>query len=66
MKEESDKEEKNVETKMAQKKNMQYPFDMDTLIAGIEEINPIMPSRWNFGLLKRDTVLNQCRKDFTK
>ena len=48
MKSENDKEERNAETKNGSaEKNMQYSFDMDTLIVGIEEINHAMPLRGN-------------------
>ena len=48
MKEINGKEEKNSTDKYGSaENNMQCPSDMDTLIVGIEEINPTMPLRGN-------------------
>ena len=48
MKEENGKKERNAtKTYGSVENNMQYPYDVDKLKAGIEEINPAMPSRGN-------------------
>ena len=48
MKEENGKKERNAIDKYGSKENnMQYPYDVDKLKAGIEEINPSMPPRGN-------------------
>ena len=48
MKEENGKKERNATEKYGSaENNVQYPSDVDKLKAGIEEINPAMPSRWN-------------------
>ena len=45
---------------------MQYPADMDNIKDGIDEINHAMPPKENSWLLKRERVLTQWGKDFTK
>ena len=48
MKEENGKKERNAPDKHGSaENNMQYPSGVDKLKAGIEEINPVMPSRGN-------------------
>ena len=67
MKEENGKEGRNAIDKYGlAENNMQYPYGVDKLKVGIEEINTAMLPEGMLGLLKRDRVLNLCRKYFTK
>ena len=67
MKEENGKEERNATDKYGSaENNMQYPYRVDKLKVGIEEINPTMPPRGNSWVVEEGRVLTQGRKDFTE
>ena len=42
--------------------NIEYPFGMEKLIAGIEEINPAMPSRGNYQVVEEGQGVDSMQK----
>ena len=63
MKEENGKEERNATYKYGSvENNMQYPFGVDKLKVGIEEINPAMPPRGNVWVVEEQLGVDSVKE----